>query len=672
MIMDIEGLCRKLKPIIGIKADELWYMWLSSDLQERKNLEIEIQIIAEKALKHGPLQDKVILLPPPEEEQAKGDFILGKVIYRDKKLFPIYLKDEDFVKQVGIFSITGGGKTNTAMLLAAQLLKNEGGKSPIPFMVVDWKRQWRSMLSLENFPEMKNVRVYTIGRDVIPFLWNPFRPPPNIDYKTWISVIIECLEKSHLAGPGVGDFIIRIYEKLFKEIDIKKEDFYPNFHDGLRELSEIKVGGREFLWWQSTKRIFNNFIFGPASKSFNTRNPIKLEELLEKPVILELDQEMPKPLRIFFMEMIIRFVHLYRLGQGDSDNALRHVLFLEEIHNLFQKTSYEKDRLDSLENVYREMRSFGQGLVSITQHPSLLPTYILGNSRTLIFLALQHQDDVEAARKAIFLPRDDEVYLNMLKTGQGITKIMERINPCLVQFLYVPVIKGKITDDWLRVNTPGYLLPASDTEEEEEPGYLQADNIEPEKNKYPVESSGVNKLLIDIHLHPLLGTTQRYKKLGINARYGNEYKNLLISEGLIQPRQIITNSGWIMLFELTPKGRLTLKDLGYEAKDDKESVEHKFWKYKIGEYYKNKGFNVLVEEHINGSPDIIVINGNIKAAVEIETGNSDFIKNIERDSKLFDNVICVATDKEVERKIIENLGETNERVKIVSALSFSI
>ena len=147
MITDIEGLCRKLKPIIGIKADELWYMWLSSDLQERKNLEIEIQIIAEKALKHGPLQDKVILLPPPEEEQARGDFILGKVIYRDKKLFPLYLKKEDFIKQVGIFSITGGGKTNTSMLLALQLLKNEGEngeKSPIPFMVIDWKRQWRS------------------------------------------------------------------------------------------------------------------------------------------------------------------------------------------------------------------------------------------------------------------------------------------------------------------------------------------------------------------------------------------------------------------------------------------------------------------------------------------------------------------------------------------------
>src|SRR3989338_5833971 len=165
---------------------------------------------------------------------------------------------------------------------------------------------------------------------------------------------------------------------------------------------------------------------------------------------------MPKPLRIFFMEIVLRFIHLYRLSQGESEK-LRHVLFLEEMHNLFHKNRYEKDRIDSLENVYREIRSFGQGLVSITQHCSLLPTHVLGNAHTLIFLLQQHQEDIEAARKALFIERDDEAYLNMLKTGQGIVKIAERINPCLAQFLYVPVEKGKITDEWLKVNTRGYL-----------------------------------------------------------------------------------------------------------------------------------------------------------------------------------------------------------------------
>ncbi len=662
MILDIEGLCRKLKPIIGTKADELWYMWLASDLLERKELEIEIQLIAEKVLKHGPLQDRVILLPPPEEEQAQGDFLLGDVIYRDKKLYPIYLKEEDFIKQIGIFSITGGGKTNTGLLLALQLVKKK-----IPFMVIDWKRQWRSILSLSGPLDLKGIEVYTIGRDVIPFLWNPFRPPPNIDYKTWISVIAECLEKSHLGGLGVADFFIRIYEKLFNER--KDENFYPNFYDGLHELEKIKVGGREFLWWQSTKRIFKSFTFGPSSKSFNARHPIKLEELFEKPVILELDQEMPKPLRIFLSELILRFIHLYRLSQGESEE-LRHVLFLEEIHNLFQVNKYEKGRIDSLENVYREIRSFGQGLVSITQHCSLLPVHVLGNSHTLIFLALQHQDDIEAARKSMFLLRDDEVYLNMLKTGQGIVKVMERINPCLVQFLYVPVKKGMITDEWLKTNMGGYSKPASDAKEGENRGYSAGDNKEVENKEYPPDLK--ERFLADIFLNPLSSVTQRYKRLGIYLQAGNQCKDNLIENGFIAPKKIITKTGWITLFELTQKGRMMLNELGYKAVDDKESIGHKFWKFRIAEYYKNKGFNVLIEEHVNGRPDIIVMNGSKKVAVEIETGNSDFIKNIERDSRLFDEVICVAVNKEVEAKIIKDFKLSDDKVRIVSVFSFSI
>jgi hypothetical protein len=661
-MMDIEALCRKLKPIIGNRAEELWYTWLASDLQERKDLEIEIQMIAEKVLKHGPLEDRIILLPPPSEEQANGDFILGNIIYRDKKLYPLCLKEEDFIKQIGIFSITGGGKTNVGMLLALQLLKKK-----IPFMAIDWKRQWRSILSLDDFPNIKDVQVYTIGRDIVPFSWNPFRPPPNIDYKTWISVIAECLEKSHLGGLGVADFFIRIYEELFQN---RKDENYPNFYDGLRELQNIKVGGREFLWWQSAKRIFKSFTFGPASKSFNARKPIKLEELLEKPVILELDQEMPKPLRIFFQELVIRFIHLHRLAQGESE-SLRSVLFLEEIHNLFQTTKFEKGRMDSLENVYREIRSFGQGLVSITQHCSLLPVHILGNSHTLIFLALQHQDDIEAARKALFLLRDDEAYLNMLKTGQGIVKVMERVNPCLVQFLYVPVEKGMITDEWLKKRYDfSDFSGTNSTTFENSDDFSSGDKIEGVKSL-----KSVKELLIDILNYPLSSLVNRYKRLGINPRVGNEYKKIMISEGLVEPKRFITRETHILLFELTQKGKSALRELGYEVKNDNESLAHKFWKTKIADYYKTKGFTVLIEEHINGKPDVIVVNRGRQIAVEIETGSSDFIKNISRDLKAFDETICVATDKETEEEILQSLNENKlacDKLKLTSVLNFPI
>ena len=39
---EIEQLCRKLKPVIGEKADRLWYMYLAEDDKGRRELALEI------------------------------------------------------------------------------------------------------------------------------------------------------------------------------------------------------------------------------------------------------------------------------------------------------------------------------------------------------------------------------------------------------------------------------------------------------------------------------------------------------------------------------------------------------------------------------------------------------------------------------------------------------
>jgi hypothetical protein len=247
----------------------------------------------------------------------------------------------------------------------------------------------------------------------------------------------------------------------------------------------MKAYQRELKWKQTALRIFQSFNVGSASKVFNARNPIKLEYLLDKPIIFELDLEMPKPLRIFFSEIILRWIHLYRLGQGETE-SLRHVLFLEEAHNLFGKTIMYKEQPNSLENIYREIRAFGQGIVSITKHPSLLPIYLLGNCHTQIYLGLQHADDIRTARKSLFLRQDEESYPNMLKVGECITKIKNRVQPCLVKIPLVPVKKGIANDDWLRVNTSGYLPGFHNGDSSHYAGYLPRDKyIEKEKGKHP-------------------------------------------------------------------------------------------------------------------------------------------------------------------------------------------
>jgi hypothetical protein len=265
----------------------------------------------------------------------------------------------------------------------------------------------------------------------------------------------------------------------------------------------------------------------------------------------------------------------------------------------------------------------------------------------------------------------------MLRVGECIAKIKNRIDPCLVKIPLIPVEKGTITDNWLKVNTPGYLPELHDGDNPRHAGYLPRHNIREENSKHPPENSAPHqRLLADILLNPFSGITQRYKRLKLNPKYGNKFKNLLISQGCIQPRKIVTTRGWITLFDLTRKGKIVLRDLGYEIKNISEGIVHRFWKHKISEYYTSKDLEVLVEKNINGRPDIIVKNHNKRIAVEIETGKSDVIANIQRALKAgFDLVICVATNRYVEEKIRQDLKNKNiddDRVKLTSVFAFDV
>lgn len=436
--IELKALCRKLKPILGKKADSLWLAYLSAETQQSKReAEMLIQMMASAHLEKS-VDQQDILLPPPSKEAAAGEFLLGTVLYGHRPLFPLYLRRENFIKHMLISSITGGGKTNLAQLLLLQLLEKG-----IPFLVCDWKRSYSALRSLPQ-PEVQAMVVYAVGRKTAtPFNWNPLRAPPGVHAKTWISVIAEALEKSHISGPGVADVLIEILDRKFAELGAYEgvPEKYPNFFDAKEALERMQLKGRRQLWQDSCSRILNTFCFGPAAGAFNARNPLKLESLLNQPVVLELDQELPKPLRVFFSDIVLRWIHLYRLGQGESQD-LRHVTFLEEAHNLFPKSLIEKQASNSLENVYREIRGFGEGLVTITQHPSLIPVYILGNCNTQVYLGLQHEDDIDTAKRALFLGRGEEFILDRLVVGEGVVKIKGRIGACHVKFPLVPLSKG--------------------------------------------------------------------------------------------------------------------------------------------------------------------------------------------------------------------------------------
>lgn len=447
MINDVhvKDLCRKLKPALGGKADALWLAYVTAESQRSKEeFASTIELLGATHLS-AVVDDDYIFLPPPSTVQARGEFRLGIACYGKREMYPLGLNRDNLMKHVAIAAITGAGKSNVGYLLLLGLLEKK-----VPFLVVDWKRSYRHLKSLSH-PDVSRLAIYTIGRKTgATFSWNPLCAPPGVHPRTWIAVIAESLERSHVSGQGVADIFMELLDELFEASGRyeKLDAPLPNFHDARELLERRQFRGRRMLWQDSCLRILRSFTFGPSSGAFNARHPVQLEGVLTKPVIFELDQEMPKPLRVFFSDILLRWIHLYRLGQGETD-SLRHVTVLEEVHNLFPNSRTEHQSTNSLEIVFREIRGFGEGLVNITQHPSLLPIYVLGNCNTQIYMALQHEDDIQTAKRALFLNRGEEVFLDRLKVGEGIIKIKGRFDPCHVKFPLVGVRHGSISDEGL-------------------------------------------------------------------------------------------------------------------------------------------------------------------------------------------------------------------------------
>ena len=117
---DIKLTLQKLKPLIGKKAEALWYLYQSSDYKEKSDVEIKINLIAEKYLK--VFQDK-IELPPLTQNEAEGDFKIGEITYVDKKIYDFSLRKDELLRHIGIFGQTGSGKTVASLNFIKELCK---------------------------------------------------------------------------------------------------------------------------------------------------------------------------------------------------------------------------------------------------------------------------------------------------------------------------------------------------------------------------------------------------------------------------------------------------------------------------------------------------------------------------------------------------------------------
>ena len=236
------------------------------------------------------------------------------------------------------------------------------------------------------------------------------------------------------------------------------------------------------------------------------------------------------------------------------------------------------------------------------------------------------------------------------------------IQLCQIQIPKVDLDKGSITDEHIArrygTHSKDSMKESADktnsTQSKDVPHNHRIRKKEPGTSLAEVEQ----KLMKDIHQNPFDGVVKRYSRLGISRRRGNHAKQGLIGKGVIQPVEIPTRTGKVVLLDFTPSMREAMKRNRVDVPKRKEGgIVHNYWKNEIRKQLEKDGWTVELEKPIgnNMAIDLYAEKDSKRIAVEIETGTRG-AENIKKLIPLdLDRIISFSTTDAVKSKTLRDL-----------------
>lgn len=427
---------RKLSPIDS-QTRQKWLFYLSAEGKERDEADELIDILLYQ--QSGKDYQKKIHLDPPTPSDCYGKYQLGTVIYPPGDNFCSFgLREDEWIKHILIVGMTGAGKTNLSFNILIQLQKHSK-----PFLVFDWKRNYRD---LKQLPQFHNLKVYTVAKKTSPFYFNPLIPPPETEVGEWLMKLVDVLKHAYFVGEGV-EFLLRealtfVYEKHHYFSNNPRDP--PLMEEVLNYIRRKKLFGRMGLWKASCIRVLESlcFDFGLGAV-LNTRTKTDPNELLNNNMVLELDT-LSDADKTFLTEALILWIYEYRKTEPHRE-TFKHAIIIEEAHHILNE---KKERTEGVETIMetclRQIREYSESIIIIDQEPTKLSNSIKANTNTKITFNLGNGKDILETATMMNLDQEEKDYINLLKTGQIILTVTGRITtPTLIQLPKINIQKGK-------------------------------------------------------------------------------------------------------------------------------------------------------------------------------------------------------------------------------------
>lgn len=558
--LTFEEICRKLKPFLNDKADDLYLKYtLANSRDEKEQIQKALSILYQKYLETSLLDEEIHLQPP--KESLKANYKLGDISYAKKSFGEFGLREKDWSRHVCITGMSGSGKTTFAFNILNNFIEKQK-----PFMVFDWKKSFRPLMNQD-----KNILCFTVGNDSIANLFriNINKPPKGVGPREWVGILCDLIVESFFASYGVHKVFRETLDQAFRDFGVYGgSNNYPTWKqikDRLEDKADELGRGsrRESEWMESSIRIADSLTFGSFGDAICSKDPFGLtvEDLLNKKILFEL-HALGNAEKKFFCEFLLTYIYYQKKSnKQEDDNVFKSAIIVDEAHHIFLKDKPNFVRESTTEIVYRELREYGISLICLDQHMSKISDVVAGNSATNIAFQQILPYDVDTVSGLMQL-REHKNYFSMLHVGEGIVKLAERYTkPFLIKTPFIDTKKGDITDSELKdlmekkskelrsLNKVKYSMDVKNITK----AMSKAANIY-NKSGVLIDITKEHKDFMEVLSKKELATTKVYEQLELSARKCDTLKKDLIGQGLIEVEEITNQKGLKKVLKLTEKG----------------------------------------------------------------------------------------------------------------------
>ena len=588
----VEELIEKLAPVIGMeRAKAYWLAYLAADREERAQIEVALQMLVTSRLGLAPGQNTIYLPPPSRALTEGGTFLMGETVCNGRSVGSLRLTGHDINQHTLIAGRSGSGKT-TAVFRAIASAHENGIKT----LVLDWKNEYRSLV--RHHAIGSGLRVFTVGKATVsPLRFNPLIPPPRTSPATHLKHTIDLIQNAYYLGEGVAHVFQLAIDALYRKFRVYDgmAEQYPTFADVAHWLSDYRPKNqRESGWLSSTVRAVGALCFGEMGEIVLTDDPLPMADLLAHNTVIELDVAAAD--KSFLIQSLLWNAYAFCAHRQESP-SLQNLIVLEEAHNILRKTAASAKET-VVELLMRQARSRGIGIIVVDQTIALLPSSVLSNIHNLFCLS---QPPSGVATKMLGLPRHAEDYPGRLEVGEAIAKLQSRHKePFLIRFPLEPCKEQFVPDSAIRDHMRTFLTDSGPGRPGIATGSQSQRYLDPEEMASSMTEQG-KELLLSIWEHPFNGTVQKYKRIGVSRRQGQDLRRRLIQAGMIKKVSCSVPEGKIVLMEVTKAGRAVLREMGVDTSryNPREGgAVHRYWAERMAQQYRDRDFSVEKEVRV--------------------------------------------------------------------------